>query len=58
MINVVWAVVVAVLTMLGCFFVAGNFDVFSWDSGGRLTLLLITVFAFGVTITFPIFKEL
>ena len=58
MIKVVWAVVVGVLAMLGCFFIAGNFEVFAWDAGERFVFLLVTVFAFGATITCPIFKEL
>lgn len=36
-----------------CFFVAGNLDPFSWDAGGRAITAFIAIATFALTVTCP-----
>lgn len=57
-IRAVWGVLVSLVAIGACFFIAGNLDPFSWGGGSRAAMVFVVFFAFGMTVTCPFLKEL
>jgi hypothetical protein len=53
MVRIALGVLMTLIAIGACFFVAGNLDPFSWDGGGRFLTVFIAIATFGLTVTCP-----
>jgi hypothetical protein len=53
MVRIALGVMMTLIAIGACFFVAGNLDPSRWDAGGRFITVFIVLATFGLTVTCP-----